>query len=564
MKSLIGNAILLGLAVATASVVGCSSSPSSKTTAGTVVATSGDGTTGSVAMRLSLGNDTSINSVNYVLQNGTAVVQSGVLATNNSARIDLQIGSVPAGSGYTITLSAASPDGGVNCLGTSAPFAVAAHSTVNETVQLVCTSGASNNGNFTVIGLESFCGTWQSVSTIGPGIDAGPTNGSEVFADGVTPIVVSATGNGADTSALAYNWTILSQTGGGVTLGANTGNGTTSDVLSLVCNPSVTAGGAVLQLQVTDSDDGGVVTCPSDLSTTTVQVTCDAVAGCPTGTEKCGTGSTATCVNEQSDNNNCGACGNACTNGNTCQAGVCACPTGDSTCSGTCVNEQTDSNNCGTCGKVCASGQSCVAGVCAVAACAPTDFQCQCNKFVSASEVGNVVTPGVCSKTEVTLFQKDVTGACLNCALVKSCIDDNIGSGDVSQECDDLQSATTAPSGATVLGATGVTECQATLSCELGVSPVASPSPLNVSPPPATRALGNAYCGLATGAACQAGMPQGTCVAPIVAGLPATFAAGTQILSNLTNVGFPTGQAGSVTSCLLSTQGIGQCATCVN
>jgi hypothetical protein len=164
-----------------------------------------------------------------------------------------------------------------------------------------------------------------------------------------------------------------------------------------------------------------------------------------------------------------------------------------------------------------------------------------------------------CSQTEVSLFQKDTTGGCLSCAINKSCIDDT--AGDVSQECDDLATAATAPTGSTVLGTTGVNECQATLNCEIGIVPANSPSPLNVG---ASRTLANAYCGNVSSATCQAGSPAGVCVPQIVAGLPSTFTAGTQVLSNLANVAFPTGVAGTVVSCLLSTSGGGQCTSCVN
>jgi hypothetical protein len=491
-----------------------------------------------------------------------------VITTNNSAQINFELGSIPAGTGYVITLSGTSADGGVTCLGTSAAFAVTARTTANVGVNLVCSSGTTDAGQAIIIGAENFCGTWQSVSTAGPGLDAAPSNGSEVFADGQTPIVISATANGPDTSALLYTWSVLSSTGAGVTLGASTGNGTTSDLVSLVCNPSTVAGGAVIQLVVTDSQDGGAVNCSSNLSTTTVSVTCDAVAGCPTGTTKCGTGTSAVCANLTDNNANCGACNNACTGGTVCQNSACICPAGTGLCGGACVPLNTASN-CGACGVTCSgSTPSCNAAAdggaptCGATVCTPSNSpQCLCNAFIATSAAGKTIS-ATCTQTEVALFVKDTTGACLNCALAKSCIDDSIGTGDSAQECDDLASATTAPSIATVLGATAVAECMATLDCEIGdTDPAtsATTAPLNVG---TTRTLANAYCGSASATTCQNGAPAGACVNQIATGLPG-IPAGSSTLSHIGDQTFPSGQAGTILACLLRSTG-GQCGTCVN
>jgi hypothetical protein len=342
------------VAIAAASVIGCSSGsfPTTDVEPGpSPQVSSPAANTGTIAMRLALGGETPIDSVAYTLQNGASVVQSGVQVTHESAGIDFELGSIPAGAGYTVTLTAASPDGGVHCLGASGTFSVLAHSTVTERVQLICTSGVADVGNLLITGLESFCGTWQSVSTIGPAT----SNGSEVFADGLTPMVITATGNGADTSALAYNWSVLSSTGGGVTLGVETGNGTTTSTQTLTCNPSMQAGGAVIQLVVTDSEDGGAVTCPATLSTVTVDVTCDpycSIDCAPPASARCGTCPQPYCANLQADSNNCGGCGHQCTNGTVCLNGTCACPLGQGLCGGTCTSLTTPLN-CGACGVLC-------------------------------------------------------------------------------------------------------------------------------------------------------------------------------------------------------------------
>ena len=79
------------------------------------------------------------------------------------------------------------------------------------------------------------------------------------------------------------------------------------------------------------------------------------------------------------------------------------------------------------------------------------DYQAECNAFIAAQFPDETLLP-TCTQTELILFEKESDGGtCLACALKKDCIDDNIGTGDTAQECDDLASADTAPSIATVV-----------------------------------------------------------------------------------------------------------------
>jgi hypothetical protein len=174
------------------------------------------------------------------------------------------------------------------------------------------------------------------------------------------------------------------------------------------------------------------------------------------------------------------------------------------------------------------------------------------------------VASPICTSTQLDLWVKDITGACLNCALHKSCIDDTIGTGDTGQECEDFAGNTGTASNAAL--------CEATLQCELGVTisgsgvgstTSATTSPVNVG---TSRTLSNAFCGTATASACQqastnAGLS--ACAQTIENGLPGFFPPGSGILSNIANVSFPGGQAGAIMTCLLKTSG-GQCTTCVN
>jgi Stigma-specific protein, Stig1 len=532
MKSLIGNSLLLGLAAATAMVVGCSAGSSAPTGSGTGSNTQqpSAGDVGNLGLRLSLPDGTTLSSVNYTLSNGTTTVQSGPLNVSNSQSIDFQLGAVPAGTGYTITLQAASADGGITCLGAAGPFAVVAHSTVNETVQVICQSLANTNGNIFINGVPDFCGTWNSVSTIGPGVDAAPTNGSEVLADGVTPIVITATASGASPTSLHYTWSAVTNSGAGVTLGTNVGNGTTTDTLTVTCNLDATdaVGSSTLTLVVTDSLDGGAVTCPTSLSTVTTTVFCDKIASCSPPTTNCGTGSTLNCVNETNDPANCGACGHVCSGATpSCSGSVCVpliCTGGTTACSGVCVNEQTDPNNCGSCGHSCGTGGTCAAGVCVVSA--PQ----ACSNFLAAHPALNPVST-TCSKTEVVTWQKDNTGVCLTCLMQSGCLD-IAGLG--GSECQDNPPLTGGP------GSTNENLCLSVLACDIGQSPAAHPGP-------ASGLTINAFCGQGvTSGVCNTA-PAGACVSQWEAGFPGQTPS--QIQGELGVQTFPGGQANSIATC---------------
>jgi hypothetical protein len=536
MKSLIVNSICLGLAAATAMVAGCSSSGSVATTNHPVSSEE----VGAVGLRLSLPDGTTISNVQYTLSSGTTTVQSGTLDVSHSQGISFQLGQVPAGS-YTRSLSAASTDGGVTCLGTAGPFAVVAHSTATEQVQLICQSAASSNGNIGVTTSTNFCGTWTSVSTVGPGIDAGPTNGSEVLADGVTPIVVSATATGAAPTALAYTWTATTVSGNGVTIHSNVGNGTTSDTLTVTCNTDATdtVGSATLTLVVSDSLDGGAVSCPSALSTVSTTVFCDKIATCTAGTVNCSDAGSLDCQNLQTSNTDCGSCGHACTGGTTCSAGACACPAGTTLCGATCDNLSTDVNNCGACGNVCASGNSCVAGACVAAP-----------KACPGSNPA-----GTCSPTEQIFATHDPSGVCYACLLNKGCIDDAPAGtipgvttfGDTGLECGDL--ATGSSPGVDGGAESTVQLCLDTLTCAVS-------SGCGRANAPNAAAATNCYCGSATGTACAGGSGNGACAA--IESAAAESTAPTTIIGRTANSAFPVGMADNILQCAISNS----CTTC--
>lgn len=92
------------------------------------------------------------------------------------------------------------------------------------------------------------------------------------------------------------------------------------------------------------------------------QICNNGTCGCPAGLVLCGT----QCLNALSDNQNCGGCGHACPPGTVCLQGtsVVSCPVGETNCGGQCSNTLSDPLNCGSCGHVCSAGFKCSNGAC--------------------------------------------------------------------------------------------------------------------------------------------------------------------------------------------------------
>lgn len=132
-KAVLGLSILLGASALATWQVGCSGNERTASTAGEssgghgAVSASGvaGNDTGTIGLALVLPGGDQISSVTYTLKNSSNVVVNlptaanpGTFATNNSQSIEVQIGGVPAGSGYTISL-AATTLAGATCHGSA-------------------------------------------------------------------------------------------------------------------------------------------------------------------------------------------------------------------------------------------------------------------------------------------------------------------------------------------------------------------------------------------------------------------------------------------------------------
>jgi arylsulfatase B len=183
---------------------------------------------GSLGLKLEAAPGVSLSSVQYAIT-GNGFSKTGAIDVADSPLVSGVIGGIPAGSGYTLALTATSTDGGTTFTG-SATFSVTAGQTTSVSIKLRA-AGTGKNGSVSVNGQLN----------IGPVID-------ELTATPLTVNVgstVSLTGVGSDAdsgpSPLTYYW--------------STTRGAVSDPLA----PSTTLtsskpGTATVELTVSDGD----------------------------------------------------------------------------------------------------------------------------------------------------------------------------------------------------------------------------------------------------------------------------------------------------------------------
>jgi hypothetical protein len=230
----------------------------------------GDGT-GTVGLSLTLPSGTFISSVTYDLLNNAGMPvmlpvapNPGTVAVNNSLAIDFLLGGVPAASGDSISITAATFGGGI-CQGSASGINIMAGRTQIVQVLLLCSLPGQDAGNLFVTAVPSYCGTLTSLSS----------NGSEAFVG--ESIVLTATATGLDPNNLGYTWTMSNPIGAfGATQNGVGSQGQDekvgpSDPMQFMCTAP---GTTTITLVVDDGPipDGGV--CSNNTVTTTV--VCDA------------------------------------------------------------------------------------------------------------------------------------------------------------------------------------------------------------------------------------------------------------------------------------------------
>jgi hypothetical protein len=154
---LIGKALILGFAAAIGSSAGCSTGPS-----GSSKIPSTEDSTGSIGLQLTLPGGEVINTVTYKIT-GNGEDLTNTVNVQNSQTISFLVGGIPAGTGYTIALTATTVDGTTTCIGTTT-FAVTASQTTLVSLHLQCHAAAADAGSVQVTATADNCATWNSVS----------------------------------------------------------------------------------------------------------------------------------------------------------------------------------------------------------------------------------------------------------------------------------------------------------------------------------------------------------------------------------------------------------------
>ncbi len=182
---------------ACAGVVGCSGDDSSPTPR---PSHQSDGKTGDLGLSLSVGGGVIVNTVSYTISGPNAFSKMGTIDLSAATAFSATIGGIPAGKGYTISLSATAADGTTNC-GGAAAFDVTARATTNVSVALDCHQAATN-GSVSVNGQVNVC----------PVIDALSANPSQVNVG--SAIALSGAAHDADNgpSPVSYKWTATAGT----------------------------------------------------------------------------------------------------------------------------------------------------------------------------------------------------------------------------------------------------------------------------------------------------------------------------------------------------------------
>jgi hypothetical protein len=188
------------------------------------------GAIGELGLALSMASGTTFAVVEYQIAGPQGFTKSGSIDVSQSTTISTTIGGLPAGAGYSITLSATSTDATTSCSG-SAPFNVLAAQTAPVSVHLTCQE-AKRTGSTAVNGVLNSC----------PVIDGVSTNPAQVVVGGSVALSAVAHDSDAGPAPLSYKWSA-------------SGGGTFDDSTSV--NPKFTCtavGTFTVSLNVSDGD----------------------------------------------------------------------------------------------------------------------------------------------------------------------------------------------------------------------------------------------------------------------------------------------------------------------
>jgi hypothetical protein len=230
------NTTRMGMAalVIAASMIGCTGDAA-------------DDTTGSIGMELQIAPGVTISTVNWKIINvNTGFTKSASVNVRSSNTLQFLAGGIPAGTGYTIMLTAASIDASFACSG-SAGFDITAGMSTPVGLTLNCSTTPVGGGTVIVTGTTQVCANLDSVS-------ASPL---ETTVNG--PISLAATAS-AGPIATTFAWTATA--------------GTFDNAAS--ATPTFTCPATPGPVTITVTASPSAATCTT-LTTQSVTVTCDTV-----------------------------------------------------------------------------------------------------------------------------------------------------------------------------------------------------------------------------------------------------------------------------------------------
>jgi hypothetical protein len=203
---------------------------------------------GSISVALQLAGGGTILSASYKITGPNAYSKMGNIDLSKSTTLSTTIGGIPAGTGYSITLNAATSDGSQTCAG-SGTFDVLAGKTATVSVGMSCKE-AAKTGSVYVQGKLNVCAT----------IDGIAANPAEVAVGSTIALAAGAHDTDSGPSALTYAW--------------DPGTGTVDNASASPTFTCVTAGTTTVKLTVSDGD-------PACATTQSVDVTCSVAAKTP-------------------------------------------------------------------------------------------------------------------------------------------------------------------------------------------------------------------------------------------------------------------------------------------
>jgi hypothetical protein len=271
---------------------------------------------GSIGLKLTLSGGEHISQVTYTLANAAHTIP-GTYNIGATTNLSFVIGSVPAGSGYGLSLTATTDDNSVTC---SFPgpgdavvnnIAVLDGTTTNVSVNMQCTNNQGRDaGSVMLNAVTSNCPVWntivanpenitldggQNVNTTGSVGTTAAFGGSSSVPATIAPgqsLVLVGSATAPDPGNLVFNWS-ASPSGGALssfngTRDPNSTDAGVTDQTIFTCPPAG-SGTYTITLSLTDGPlppGGG---CDSLFTTGTVVVNCQAAPSCPVGTG-CGDG----------------------------------------------------------------------------------------------------------------------------------------------------------------------------------------------------------------------------------------------------------------------------------